>query len=330
MEKHINLHDRHLLTLEDLTDDELLGLIALAANLKADWREQRPSVRRLDQMNIALLFEKSSTRTRCAATVAAVAEGAHVEYLGKNDIHLGKKESVPDTARVLGRMFDGILFRGFAHVTVQRLAEHAGVPVWNGLTDDSHPTQILADLQTMQEHFGSLQGLRAVFLGDGRNNVCNSLMLGCAKAGIDFVNCCPSSLAPRDDLVAAATAIARVHGSSVSICRDPAEAMIGANVVYTDVWVSMGEEDQFNERLQLLRPYQVNMNLMRATGNLESGRLLFLHCLPAFHNTDTEVTRDLGALEVTDEVFEAPFSKVFDQAENRMHTIRAILVAALA
>ncbi len=325
-----SLKKRSLLSLLDISDSEMLALVDFAAELKAEKHRRQSPGNRLRGRNIALVFEKSSTRTRCAATVAAADEGAHVEYLGKNDIHLGKKESVADTARVLGRMFDGILFRGYAHATVEQLAKFAGVPVWNGLTDDFHPTQILADLQTTKENFPKLAGLKAVFMGDGRNNVSNSLMLGCAKAGVHFVNCCPPALAPTPELVARAQEIAKANRCGIEICHDPQSAVAGANVIYTDVWVSMGEEAKFAERLGLLRDYQVDMNLMRRTGNLENGRVIFLHCLPAFHNRDTDVTRELGPLEVTDDVFEAPFSKVFDQAENRVHTTKAVMLATIA
>jgi ornithine carbamoyltransferase len=227
-------------------------------------------------------------------------------------------------------MFDGILYRGFAQRTVEVLAERSGVPVWNGLTDDWHPSQILADLQTMKEHFGSLRGLKVVFIGDGRNNVCNSLLVGCAKAGIEVVDCCPPELAPTPAVLALAQADAARNGSTVSVCHDPATAVRGANVIYTDVWTSMGEENQFQERLALLQPYQVNLALMQQTGNLARNRVIFLHCLPAFHNDRTEVTATIGALEVTDEVFEAPYSKVFDEAENRVHTLKAMMLASLA
>jgi len=329
MEIKPNLFGRSLLTLEDLTDREMLELVALASRLRRKRMRGGDRELLLPGLNLAMLFEKASTRTRCAMVVAAADEGAHVEYLGKHDIHLAKKESVADTARVLGRMFDGILFRGYEHETVERLAAHAGIPVWNGLTDSAHPTQILADLMTVRENFAEFAGLKMTFVGDGRNNVCNSLMLGSAKAGIAFVNCCPPELAPDPERVAASRRIAERNGCGISICHDPAEALAGANVIYTDVWVSMGEESAFEERLALLRPYQVDMRLMELTGNLADGKVIFLHCLPAFHNTDTEATRELGALEVTDEVFEAPFSKVFDQAENRMHTIKAMMVATL-
>jgi ornithine carbamoyltransferase len=278
---------------------------------------------------MALIFEKSSTRTRNAASIAALEEGGHAEYLSGADLHLGGKESVKDTARVLGRLFDGILFRGFKQSTVETLAKYSGVPVWNGLTDDFHPTQILADLMTIQESFGRLQGLKVAYIGDGRNNVANSLMIGCAKAGVDFVNCTPRALSPDAALLSKARAMAATNGATVEVAENPAEGVKGANVIYTDVWVSMGEEAQKEHRLNLLRPYQVNMDLMRATGNL-GGELIFLHCLPAFHDCETAVTAESGALEVTDDVFEAPFSKVFDEAENRMHTIKALYVSAMA
>lgn len=327
----LGLRGRSLITLSDITDGQMLGLVELAIQAKARKRAgdhlREPLLR---GRNICLVFEKSSTRTRCAAMVAARDEGASAEYLGKSDIHFGKKESVEDSARVLGRMFDGIVFRGFAQRTVEVLAERAGVPVWNGLTDEWHPSQILADLQTMKEHYGSLQGLKVVFMGDGRNNVCNSLLVGCAKAGIDVVDCCPPQLAPTPRILGLARAAAARHGSAVSVCHEPAEAVRGANVIYTDVWVSMGEESQFRERMQLLKPYQVNRQLMEQTGNLASGRVIFLHCLPAFHNDRTEVTEAIGALEVTEDVFEAPYSRVFDEAENRVHTLKAMMLASLA
>ncbi len=329
MKYNPGLSNRSLLTLADVSDAQMSALLDLAAELK-DKKRRKQSLRHLDGCNIALLFEKASTRTRCAAVVAAADVGAHAEYLGKRDIHLGKKETVADTARVLGRFFDGILFRGFAHATAEALARFAGVPVWNGLTDEAHPTQALADLLTVRETFGRLGGLKMVFLGDGRNNVCNSLMLGCAKAGMHFVNCCPSSLAPRPSLVATAREAAHRNGGSVEVVHSPETAVVGANILYTDVWISMGEEDRFDERLELLQPYRVTMPLVRRTGNLEAGRVAFLHCLPALHNDQTEYTRERGALEVTDEVFEAPFSRVFDQAENRLHTLKSVMVATLA
>ena len=322
------LKNRSLLTLNDLTDAEMLGIIDLAIALKA----RRDSGMRgdlLSRKNIALIFEKGSTRTRCAAAIAVREEGGNAEYLTRNDTHFGVKESVKDTARVLGRMFDGILFRGFAQKTAEDLAHHSGVPVWNGLTDVAHPTQILADLMTMRQNFGEIRGKKLVYIGDGRNNVANSLMLGCAKAGVNYVNCTPPALLPDPALVANAKAIAGKNGSAVEIATDPATAVKGANALYTDVWVSMGEEDKKAERVALLTPYQVNMTLAERTGNL-GGELIFLHCLPAFHDNETETSRDTGAMEVTHDVFEAPFSKIFDEAENRMHTIKALFVSALA
>ncbi len=323
-----SLKGRSLLTLQDLSDQEFAYLLELSARLKA---RKRAGVRGrlLERRNIALIFEKSSTRTRCAFIVAAADEGAQAEYLEIQDIHIGRKESVADTARVLGRMFDGIAFRGYRQDTVEQLARHAGVPVWNALTDEWHPTQILADLLTVQERFGQLAGLKLVYVGDGRNNVVNTLMIGCARTGMHMVNCAPPELAPRPALLEQAQALAAPHGGSVVVSHDPVAAVRGAHVVYTDVWVSMGEESRFEERLKLLRPYQVHGDLMRATGHMESGEVIFLHCLPAFHNDQTEATRTLGPLEVTEEVFESPYSKVFDQAENRVHTIKAVMVATL-
>ncbi|MDI6774438.1 MAG: ornithine carbamoyltransferase [Verrucomicrobiota bacterium] len=322
------LRRRGLCDIYELSDEEMLRLLDLAAILK---QRKRAGTRGdlLLGKNIALIFEKMSTRTRAAAVVAVADEGGATEYLSAGDIHIGKKESVKDTARVLGRLFDGVLFRGYAHDTMALLAQHAGIPVWNGLTDDSHPTQALADLMTIRENFGRLAGLKVVYMGDGRNNVANSLMAGCVKAGIHFVNCAPELLAPRADLAARSEEVAARTGGSVSIIHDPTRALPGANVVYTDVWVSMGEESKREERIRLLRPYQVTAEMMRRTGNLNAGQAIFLHCLPAFHDHNTHLTRDIGALEVTDEVFEAPYSRVFDQAENRMHTIKAMIVASL-
>ena len=322
------LRGRSLLTLLDVTHAEMLELIDLAIALKA---RRRNGVRGqlLFRRHIALVFEKSSTRTRTAASVAVRDEGGTAEYLSRNDIHLGAKESVADTARVLGRVFDGILFRGYEQKTVEGLAKLSGVPVWNGLTDAFHPTQVLADLMTVKECLGHLAGVKLAYVGDGRNNVANTLMLGCAKAGLHYVNCTPRELMPDPALVATAQKLAKETGGSVRVENDPVAGVKGANVLYTDVWVSMGEEAQKETRLRLLRPFQINMNLCRATGNL-GGELIFLHCLPAFHDNQTAMTRECGALEVTDEVFEAPFSHVFDESENRMHTIKALFVSALA
>ena len=324
----LDMKGRSILTLDDLSDAEFMGLLDLAAELKAV-RATGEQGRHLARKQVAMLFEKSSTRTRCAISVAAFEEGGRAEYLSSREIHLGKKESVADTARVLGRMFQGIVYRGFAQKTVETLAQYAGVPVLNGLTDESHPTQTLADLMTVKEYFGTLAGLKLVYLGDGRNNVANSLMLGCAKTGMHFVNCTPPELQPEPARVDAAEQVAQKHGGTIQVESDVTKAVEGAHVIYTDVWVSMGEEDKREERLALLRPYQVNMDVMRATGNLESGRVIFLHCLPAFHNDQTDASSDSGALEVTDDVFESDFSRVFDEAENRMHTIKAIFVATM-
>lgn len=323
------LRGRSLLTLNSFTDEEMLQIIDLAMALKA---RKAAGIRGnlLHRKNIVLIFEKGSTRTRNSCIVAAQDEGGCAQYLGGHETHFGHKESVKDSARVLGRLYDGILFRGFKQQTVEDLAKYSGVPVWNGLTDESHPTQILADLMTLRETFGDIRGRKVVYMGDGRNNVANSLMMGCAKAGVNYVNCTPKELLPSPALVAKATEIAARHGSTIAVEHNPAIAVQGANALYTDVWVSMGEEDKTAERLHLLKPYQINMPLCRASGNLESGELVFLHCLPAFHDNQTDVSKDTGAQEVTDDVFESPFSRVFDEAENRMHTIKALFVSALS
>lgn len=322
------LKGRSLLNMRSFSDEEMMELIDLALALKA---RKAAGVRGelLHRRNIVLIFEKGSTRTRNSCIVAAQDEGGHAQYIGGHESHFGHKESVKDSARVLGRLYDGILFRGFRQDTVEQLAKYSGVPVWNGLTDESHPTQILADLMTLREVFGDIRGKKLVYMGDGRNNVANSLMIGCAKAGVHYVNCTPKELLPDPGLVRIAAEIAAKNGSTVAVECDPSVAVRGANALYTDVWVSMGEEAKTAERLRLLRPYQVNMDLCRATGNL-GGELIFLHCLPAFHDAETEVSKDTGAQEVADDVFEAPFSKVFDEAENRMHTIKALFVSALA
>ncbi|MBQ1429241.1 MAG: ornithine carbamoyltransferase [Kiritimatiellae bacterium] len=322
-----SLRGRSLMRLASFTDEEMMSLVDLAAQLKA---RRRAGVRGdlLRRRNIALIFEKSSTRTRNSSIIAARDEGGGAEYLTRPDIHFGKKESVKDTARVLGRIYDGILFRGFSQQTCEELAKWSGVPVWNGLTDDYHPTQILADLLTVKETFGSLDDCTVAYVGDGRNNVANSLMMGCAKAGVRYVCCTPKALWPDEAILAEAEAVAARNGVDIRVFDDPVKGVRGANVLYTDVWVSMGEEAKTAERIAMLRPYQINMDLMRATGNLD-GRLMFLHCLPAFHDFNTEVTKESGALEVTDEVFESKYSKVFDESENRMHTIKALFVSAL-
>jgi len=322
-----SLRGRSLMRMASFTDEEMLDLVNLAAQLKA---RRKGGVRGdlLHRLNIALIFEKSSTRTRNSSVIAARDEGGGAEYLTRPDIHFGKKESVKDTARVLGRIYDGILFRGFSQKDCEDLAKYSGVPVWNGLTDDYHPTQIFADLLTIQETFGSLKDCTVAYVGDGRNNVANSLMMGCAKAGIRYVCCAPKELRPDEAVLAEAEVVAQRNGVDIRVAENPHEGVKGANVVYTDVWVSMGEEAKTAERIKLLRLYQINMDLLKSTGNLD-GKLMFLHCLPAFHDSNTEVTKNTGALEVTDEVFESKYSRVFDEAENRMHTIKALFVSSL-
>ena len=321
-----NLRGRHFVKLLDFTSTELRDLLTLSASLKAN-KKAGSRGRALAGKSIALIFEKPSTRTRCAFTVACVDEGAHPEYLGKGDIQLGKKETVADTARVLGRMFDGIEFRGFSHSTVEILAEPAGVPVWNGLTDTWHPTQILADLLTVQEEFGRLEGLALAYVGDGRNNMANSLMVGCAKFGMDVRIVAPESLHPEQGLLEQVEAICAETGGAVTVTADVAEGVNRAHAIYGDVWASMGEEDKIAERAALLKPYKITPEMMAATGRRET---IFLHCLPAFHNLETEVARKFPEIcEVSDEVFEGPRSRVFDEAENRLHTIKAVLVATL-
>ncbi len=322
----VELRGRHFLKLLDFSPQEIRYLLDLASRLKA---EKRSGVRgrKLAGSSIALLFEKPSTRTRCAFTVACVDEGAHPEYLGRGDIQLGKKETVADTARVLGRMFDGIQFRGFSHASVEMLAEHAGVPVWNGLTDAWHPTQVLADLLTVEEEFGTLDGVALAYVGDGRNNVASSLLVGCSKLGMDVRIVAPRELHPTPELVVAVTEIAGHTGARVTVTGAVEEGLAGAHAVYTDVWVSMGEESKIRERIELLRPYRVTERMMEATGRAEA---IFLHCLPAFHNLETELAREYPDIcEVEDAVFEGPQSRVFEEAENRLHTIKAIMVATL-
>lgn len=324
----VNLKGRHLLALADFTPEEIEYLIDFSAELKA---EKKAGVyhKYLQNKNIALLFEKSSTRTRCAFVVACHDEGAHPEYLGKGDVQFGKKESTADTARVLGRMFDGIQFRGFRHETVEELARHAGVPVWNGLTDRFHPTQILADFLTVKEQFGHLKDIVFAYVGDGRNNMANSLMVGAAKMGMDFRIVSPEALFPEKAILDIAHDAIKQHqtGAKIACVSDPEQGVAGAHVIYTDVWASMGEEDKIPERIKLLKPYQVNSDLMAATGRADT---IFLHCLPAFHNMETEFARQFPEIhEVTDEVFESERSLVFDQAENRLHTIKAVMVATL-
>lgn len=326
----VNLKGRHFLTLLDFSPQEIQYLLDLAAELKRlKYAGIRP--RNLEGKNIALIFEKTSTRTRCAFMVAAADEGAHADYLGKDDIQLGKKESVADTARVLGRMFDGIEFRGFAHDTVETLAKYAGVPVWNGLTDLYHPTQILADFLTISEQKGRLRGIKFAYVGDGRNNMANSLMIGAAKMGLDMRIVSPKELFPEEDLVAQVKEIAAANGASLTITDSIADGVGGADVIYSDVWVSMGEEALFAERIAQLKAYQIDMAMLK----LAAPDVTFLHCLPAFHDRNTRIGEQifqefgLAEMEVTDEVFESDHSKVFDQAENRLHTIKAVMVATL-
>lgn len=323
------LTGRSFLKLKDFTEQEIHYLIDLAADLKAKKKAGIPH-RYMEGQNIALLFEKPSTRTRCAFTVACVDLGAHPEYLGKNDIQFGKKESVRDTAIVLGRMFDGIEFRGFEQSTVEALAKYSGVPVWNGLTNEFHPTQVLADFLTIKENIGHLKGVTLVYVGDGRNNMGNSLLIGGAKVGMDIRICSPKELFPNEEIVNTAKEIAKQSNGKIMITSDVDEAVSGADVIYTDVWVSMGEEEKFKERIDLLLPYQVNREMLDKTGN---ENVMFLHCLPSFHDLETEVGRDiyekfgLTAMEVTDEVFQSENSFVFDEAENRLHTIKAVMAA---
>ena len=309
----MNLKGRNFLTLKDFTPEEISYLLDLAAQLKED-KKKGITGDSLKGKNIALIFEKPSTRTRCAFTIGCIDEGGHPEYLGKDDIQLGYKESVEDTARVLGRMFDGIEFRGFLHENVEKLAKYSGVPVWNGLTDDYHPTQILADFLTLREQFGELKGLNFVFAGDGRNNMGNSLMIGCAKMGINFTCLAPKSLWPKEELIEQCRTYAKESGAKLTFTEDT-DAVKGADCIYTDVWCSMGEEDKAAERVALLKPFQVNDELMKKT---EKDTTVVMHCLPAVKGN-----------EVTEDVFEKHAEVIFDEAENRMHTIKAVMVATL-
>ena len=327
----MNLKGRSFLKLLDFTPEEIVGLIDLAADLKA---KKKAGVAHdvCRGKNIALIFEKTSTRTRCAFEVAGHDLGMGVTYLDPTGSQIGKKESIADTARVLGRMFDGIEYRGYGQEIVEALAKYAGVPVWNGLTNEFHPTQILADFLTIKEKFGKLAGVKLVYMGDARYNMGNSLMVGCAKMGMDFVACAPRKYFPDPALIDKCRAIAAWTGASLSFNEDPAAAVKGAQVIYTDVWVSMGEPDAvWAERIHDLTPYQVNSALMDAAGP----EAVFMHCLPAFHDLNTGIGSQihekygLDAMEVTDEVFEGPRSIVFDEAENRMHTIKAVMAATL-
>ncbi len=327
----MDLKNRHFLTLLDFTPDEIMYLIDLSAELKMQKKQGIPH-KMHEGKNIALIFEKTSTRTRCAFEVAAADLGMHPVYLDPSASQIGKKESISDTARVLGRMFDGIEYRGFGQERVEELAKFAGVPVWNGLTNEYHPTQILADMLTIREHFGSLKGRKLVYMGDARYNMGNSLMIGCAKLGMQFVACAPRAYFPDAELIAKCEDIAAETGATLSFEEDPMKAVQGADVIYTDVWVSMGEaESVWEERIRALSPYRVTMQLMNAAGP----QCRFMHCLPAFHDLETTVGMDIykkfgiTCMEVTDEVFESEQSIVFDEAENRMHTIKAVMAATL-
>ncbi len=331
----INLHLRHFLKLLDYRSEEIRFLLALATNLKKAKYSGTES-QHLKGKNIALIFEKTSTRTRCAFEVAAFDQGAHVTYLGPTGSQIGIKESMKDTARVLGRMYDAIEYRGYGQHIVEELAQYAGVPVWNGLTDEFHPTQILADLMTMHQHAGGkpLEKIAFAYLGDARNNMGNSLMVGAAKMGMNIRLISPKSFQPCEELVARCRAIATHTGATITLTEDIARGVAGVDFLYTDVWVSMGEpKNAWAERVALMTPYQVNMAMVEATGNPQ---VKFMHCLPAFHNEQTVIGREieqtygLKGLEVTDEVFESLHSVVFDQAENRMHTIKAMMVATLS
>ena len=327
-----SLKNKHFLKLLDLTPTEIGQLIDLAANLKAKKKAGIPHAL-CQGKSVALIFEKTSTRTRCAFEVAAADLGMHPTYLDPTGSQLGKKESIADTARVLGRMYDGIEYRGYGQEIVEELAANAGVPVWNGLTNEFHPTQILADFLTIREHFGDLKGKKLVYMGDARYNMGNSLMVGCAKMGMHFVACAPEKYYPNADLVAQCQAIAAETGAVLEFINDVPTAVQGADVIYTDVWVSMGEPDEvWKERIEDLLPYQVNKAVMDMAGT----QCRFMHCLPAFHDLKTTIGKQihekfgLTAMEVTNEVFESAQSIVFDEAENRMHTIKAVMAATLA
>ena len=327
----MNLKGRNFLKLLDYSSEEILGLIDFAAELKDKKKKGIPH-RMCEGKNIALIFEKTSTRTRCAFEVAAYDLGMGCTYLDPTGSQIGKKESIADTARVLGRMYDGIEYRGFGQQIVEELAKHAGVPVWNGLTNEFHPTQILADMLTIKEHFGYLKGINFVYMGDARYNMGNSLMVGCAKLGLNFTACAPAKYFPDKALIDECMDVAKETGATLSFVEDPMEATKNANVIYTDVWVSMGEPAEvWKERIQELSPYQVNMKLM----NNAADNVVFMHCLPAFHDMKTVIGKEMGEkfgiseMEVTDEVFESEKSIVFDEAENRMHTIKAVMAATL-
>ena len=328
----MRFYQKHFLKLLDFSPAEIGALIDFAAELKAK-KKAGIAHKLCADKNIALIFEKTSTRTRCSFEVAAHDLGAHVTYLEPTGSQIGKKESIADTARVLGRMYDGIEYRGYGQELVEQLALHAGVPVWNGLTNEFHPTQILADFLTVREHLGKLSGVKLVYMGDARYNMGNSLMVGCAKMGLDFVACAPKKYFPDQALIDQCQAIAAQTGATLSFIEDVQTAVKGADVIYTDVWVSMGEPvEVWAERIADLAPYQVNAKVMQMTGK----DTIFMHCLPSYHDMNTTVGREMGekfgrdAMEVTDEVFESPASVVFDEAENRMHTIKAVMAATLA
>ena len=327
-----DMKNRSFLKLLDYSPEEINALLNLAADLKAKKKAGIPH-KLCEGKNIVLLFEKDSTRTRCSFGVAGHDLGMGVTYLGPSGSQMGKKESIADTARVLGRMFNGIEYRGFGQEIVENLAKHAGVPVWNGLTNEFHPTQILADFLTIQEHFGDLKGKKLVYCGDARYNMGNSLMVGCAKMGMHFVACAPKAYFPNQALIDTCQAIAAETGAVLEFIEDPMVATKDAHVIYTDVWVSMGEPDSvWAERIEALKPYQVNKAMMENAG----AQCRFMHCLPAFHDLNTTIGKQiyekfgLDCMEVTDEVFESDQSIVFDEAENRMHTIKAVMAATLA
>ena len=328
-----NLRNRSFLKLLDFTPKEINFLLELSADLKKA-KYSGTEQQKLKGKNIALIFEKSSTRTRCAFEVAALDQGAHVTYLGPSGSQIGGKESMADTARVLGRMYDGIEYRGFGQNVVEELGKYAGVPVWNGLTNEFHPTQILADFLTMMEHSDKpIHQVTFAYVGDARNNMGNSLLIGAAKMGMKFRSVAPKSVQPTDELVNQAKEIAKETGAEIIVTDNVEEGVKGCDFIYTDVWVSMGEpEEVWKERIELLKPYQVNKAMMDATGN---PKCKFMHCLPAFHNRETKVGEEifqkfgLDGMEVTEEVFESPASIVFDEAENRMHTIKAVMVSTL-
>ena len=327
----MNLKGKSFLKLLDFTPEEIADLLALSAELKAKKKAGIPHDM-LRGKNIALIFEKASTRTRCAFEVAAFDLGMHATYLDPSGSQIGKKESISDTAQVLGRMYDGIEYRGFAQSIVEDLAKYAGVPVWNGLTTEFHPTQILADLLTIQEKFGTLKGIKMAYCGDARFNMGNSLMVGCAKMGLDFVACAPKAYWPSEELTNTCKELAKASGGSITQTEDILEGVKGADVIYTDVWVSMGEPmEVWEQRIKELSPYQVNAKVMQAA----KPSAIFMHCLPAFHDLNTTIGKEMGAkfnrdsMEVSDDVFSSAQSVVFDEAENRMHTIKAVMLATL-